>query len=204
MTWTARILLTLLTTLLAGPQFAPAVATTESVAPAADAVTLTATEAELVASSAALFEDAGLRLPDEFVASFHDDTAACSDNLGLSTIENGTPRIRVCWSHEDPGVEARLQQQALVHELAHAWADENLDDATRAAFVEISGADTWNRAASDWSERGTERAADLITWALLDPAVLFVDFADMSCHIWAPAFELLTGVEAPAPLEDAC
>lgn len=189
---------------MAGPGAASAVAIADPEVARLEPVTLTAAEADLVATSKALFEDAGLQLPGEIVASFHDDTAACSGNLGLSTIENGTPRVRVCWSHEDPGVEARLQQQALVHELAHAWADENLDDATRAAFVEISGADTWNRAASDWNERGTERAADLITWALLDPAVLFVDFDDTSCFVWAPAFEMLTGVDAPASLTDAC
>ena len=101
-------------------------------------------------------------------------------------------------------MEARLQEQVIVHELAHAWADQNLDDARRDAFVEFTGADSWNLAASEWNDRGTERAADLITWALLDPAVLFVDFGDMSCHAWAAAFELLTEQPAPATLTEAC
>ena len=138
------------------------------------------------------------------VPSFHNTIEACNDNLGLSTVEDGVARVRVCWSHENPGVELRLQEQALVHELAHAWAKRNLDDARREVFVEFSGSASWSLAADGWSDRGTERAADLITWALLDPAVLFVDFEGTSCHTWAPAFELLTGAAAPASLAEAC
>ena len=183
-----------------GESGAPASTTT----PSAPAEPLTDAEDTIVAEATALFGDAGLELPDRFVASFHHDPADCAGNLGLSTIEAGTPRVRVCWSHEEPGVEARLQTQALVHELAHAWADHNLDDVTRAAFVEFTGSGSWNLRATDWQERGTERAADLITWALLDPAVLFVEFDGLGCHGWAAAYELLTGLDAPSPITETC
>ncbi len=167
-------------------------------------VVLTAPEADILEASITLFEIAGLELPDDIVVSFHGDTEPCRGNLGLSTEEDGVSRVRVCWSHENPGVEARLQTQALVHELAHVWVGGALDDEAKAAFVEFSGAETWRHVDTEWNDRGTERAADLITWALLDPAVLFVDFSDMSCQTWAPAYELLTRTPAPAPLSDAC
>jgi hypothetical protein len=165
---------------------------------------LTAPEQEVVAVSTSLFRDAGLDFSSEIVPSFHDTTEDCGDNLGLSTIENNASRVRVCWSHENEGIEQRLQLQALVHEMAHAWTDQNLDDAIRQAFVVLTGSDTWNRRSSDWQERGTERAADLITWALLDPPVLFVEFDGMSCDVWAAAFEVLTDRPAPISVAGAC
>lgn len=150
------------------------------------------------------FTEAGLDAPTHVVPSFHTSMDACNGNLGLRTTEDGVSRVRVCWSHEDPFVELHLQGQALMHELAHAWAERNLDEARRDAFVDFTGASSWSLAADDWQDRGTEQAADLITWALLDPAVLFIDFDNGECHSWAPAFELLTGVDAPAPLLEAC
>lgn len=214
MTWTARTLLALVTTVVTTAAAGGGLVgtTTEASPPASDAAIaplgevteLTMAQTELVAASFERFADAGLTPPTHVVASFHSSVDACNGNLGLSTVEDGVARVRVCWGHENPGVELRLQEQALVHELAHAWAKRNIDDARRNAFVEFTGAASWDLAIDGWNDRGTERAADLITWALLDPAVLFVDFDDTSCHTWAPAFELLTGVEAPAPLIDAC
>lgn len=216
MTFTTRTLLTLLTTLLttaaaggaliadtaeAASTPAPQV---ESPSPLGEISELTPAQSELVTKSFGRFTQAGLVAPGDVVPSFHDSMDDCNGNLGLSTVENGVQRVRICWTHENPGVELRLQEQALVHELAHAWADLNLDDESKDAFVEHSHADSWNLATSEWGERGTERSADLITWALLDPASLFVDFGEMSCAEWAEAFEHLTGVDAPATLTEAC
>lgn len=214
MTWTARTLLPLLTTLLtvaaaAGTLFnadsnTPTPAPVAVVSSLGEVADLTTAQAELVTTSFERFTDAGLAAPTRVVPSFHDSIEACNGNLGLSTVEDGVARVRVCWSHEDPGVELLLQEQALMHELAHAWAKINLDDARRDAFVEFSGSASWDLAADSWNARGTERAADLVTWALLDPSVLFIDFDEMSCQTWAPAFELLTSAPAPAQLSEAC
>ena len=210
MPWFTRTFVALLATLIA------AITTGEFSAPAAsDPVSppplelgavseLTAEQEALMTTSLDRFTQAGLTAPNHAVASFHDSLEACNGNLGLRTTEAGVTRVRVCWAHEDPAIEIRLQEQALVHELAHAWAERNLDDARRDAFVEFTGSASWAGAADAWNDRGTERAADLITWALLDPAVLFVEFAAADCHTWAPAFQLLTDAPAPAPLAGAC
>lgn len=210
MTWITRTLLALLAMFIgatatgefdtmADQRHAPTTSNTLG-----EVTELTPEQEALVASSLDRFSQAGLDAPSHVVPSFHKSLDACNGNLGLRTTEDGVSRVRVCWSHENPGVELRLQEQALVHELAHAWAERNLDDARRDAFVEFTGAASWDLAAHGWNDRGTERSADLVTWALLDPAVLFVDFDAASCHTWAPAFELLTGAAAPAPLAEAC
>lgn len=213
MTWIARTLFTLLATVLTAtaaggwaadePVQLPE-ATPQEVSPLGEVTELTPAQSTLMTTSLERFTQAGLEAPVHVVPSFHKSMDACNGNLGLSTIEDGVARVRVCWSHENPGVELRLQEQALVHELAHAWAKVSLDDARRDAFVEFTESSSWDLAAHGWNDRGTERSADLITWALLDPAVLFVDFDNGECHTWAPAFELLTGVDAPGPLTGAC
>ncbi len=214
MTWTARSLLTLFTTFLtlwaSGGVYEsngaedPQPAATAAIGSLGEALPLSAAQSDLVSASFDRFSTAGMAAPTHVVPSFHDSIEACNGNLGLSTVEDGVARVRVCWSHEDPMVELLLQEQALMHELAHAWAKINVDDARRDAFVEFSGSASWDLAADSWNARGTERAADLVTWALLDPSVLFIDFAEMSCQTWAPAFELLTSAPAPAQLSEAC
>ena len=162
----------------------------------------TAAEAELVAEVHARFADHGLELPADLAIGFHDDATACNGNYGRFEPAAPGPRVRVCWTHENPGVELVLRRQALVHEAAHAWAYDQLDDATRIAFVELTGSDSWNESTSDWQLRGTERAAELITWAVLDPAVLFLETDGVDCQVWQDAYQLLTGHEAPPALAE--
>lgn len=162
------------------------------------AVPHTAVDAAIVATAIDAFAGHGLEFGVEPVVSFHDDAAACSGNLGYWTDEAGVDRIRVCWTDDDARVQEILRTQALVHELAHAWVYRNTDAATRDAFVELVAADSWNGAEAAWVDRGTEVAAELVTWAVLDPAVLFVEFAESSCGTWAAGYELLVGATAPA------
>jgi len=206
MTRTARILITItiIAVITARTNSSADAETPIPSQPLGEATPLSATEAELLAASADLFHSNGMDLPDGLVASFHDDEADCEDMLGLFTVEEDGPRVRVCWTHDDPGVQRRLQEQALVHELAHAWVDSNVSDGTREEFVVLTEAETWNSRSSEWNDRGTERAADLITWALLDPAVLFVDFASVPCETWIAAFELITSSPTPVTLTGAC
>ncbi|MEM7287016.1 MAG: hypothetical protein AAF480_11745 [Actinomycetota bacterium] len=173
--------------------------------PALGALTpLTAPEAEIVGEALALFDGAGLTLGSTPAVSFHDDKADCAGNLGFWVDESGLDRIRVCWTHEDPVVQTTLQTQALVHELAHAWAHRQVDGDDRAAFSAFVGAAGWEAHDAAWVDRGTEVAAELVTWAVLDPAVSFIDFDAEPCTDWAEAFELLTGAVAPTHVGSDC
>lgn len=164
------------------------------------------TEAQMsvVVDALAHLESGGLSIAGAPVVSFHDDLGDCGGNLAYWQAEDGIDRVWVCWTHEDPAVERTVQTQALVHELAHAWVYANTSEAQRIEFMELAGSASWSDASDPWNDRGVEQAADLITWAVLDPAILFVDFDADSCDRWANAFEALTLVPAPATIQAAC
>ena len=56
----------------------------------------------------------------------------------------------------------------MLHELAHAWANVNLDEEDRGAFMDLRGLDSWNDHADSWERRGTEHVAETLAWALND------------------------------------
>lgn len=202
----AALISTLVVTLVAfGPiPFAPQQSDARPATEVADAP-LTSMQTATVAQARELFADAGLGLPADLVVRFPLDPAGCGGDLGRYEVVDGRPTASVCWTHADPEVERRLQLQALVHEFAHAWEDAVVDGPTREAFEQASGATSWAHGDSAWTDRGQEIAAELITWALLDPAVLFIDFGEIgTCARWAHAFSLLTGQPAPEPLVREC
>ncbi len=53
-----------------------------------------------------------------------------------------------------------------LHELAHVWMYDHLDEGDRSAFTELVGLDTWRDANVFWPERGVEVAAETIAWGL--------------------------------------
>lgn len=55
-----------------------------------------------------------------------------------------------------------------LHELAHVWMYDHLDDLGRSAFMERVGLDTWRDASTFWPERGVEVAAETIAWGLAE------------------------------------
>jgi hypothetical protein len=56
----------------------------------------------------------------------------------------------------------------MLHELAHIWLESRLDAADRGWYLEPTGLSTWLGAEVIWSERGGERAAEVLMWGLLD------------------------------------
>lgn len=177
---------------------------TDAVAETAEALPkLSAVESSIVTDAHELYGAAGLTLPEPVRITFHDSLEPCAGNLALYTNEL-SPSVRVCWTHENPAVERRVRTRALVHELAHAWVDGNVDDRTKLAYLLFTGLDSWRDRDEEWTERGTEHAAELITWAVLDPEVSWIDFATESCHRWPIAYSLLTGEASTEALEKAC
>jgi len=165
---------------------------------------LTVDQEEVVRSALELLDDGGFELEERPVVSFHADLADCLGNLAYWQVENGVDRIWVCWNHDDAGVQRIVRTQALVHELAHAWVHAHTSETARAVFMDVVGSSSWNGADHAWGDRGVEQAADLLTWAVLDPAVLFVDFDKADCAKWAVAYAALTGRSAPATVTGAC
>ncbi len=102
-----------------------------------------------------------------------------------------------------------MEKKIMLHELAHAWANLELSDDDRERFVRFRGLAGWNDQSHSWGERGTEHAAEVIAWGLMDvaPHVRWVEegvesfrlltIPDSDVDELSAGFELLTGSESP-------
>jgi hypothetical protein len=118
---------------------------------------LTGIQQELVDFGLDRFKAQGLPLPN-IRFEFFPTTADCGGHEGYYLHE--TPTLRMC----------SLSKSTLLHELAHAWANLNLSQDERESFADYRGLDAWNDVEDAWKQRGTEHAAEIISWALLDEA----------------------------------
>jgi hypothetical protein len=117
----------------------------------------TDTQQELVNFGLDRFEGQGLSLP-EIEFEFFPTTLDCEGHMGYYLHASRT--LRMC----------SMSKSTLLHELAHAWANINLSRAERASFASYRGLNAWNDDGDVWKERGTEHAAEIIAWALMDEA----------------------------------
>ena len=207
---TFRILAaTLLTTILVGSlppgqggaaEATPATNTVELaktvVEPPAQLTLVNATpeQTETVAEAMATFDAANLELPPLQIE-FHEDEQGCKGYSGLylpttATRPAPTDRIEIC---------SRLKI-ILLHELAHAWKQHNLDDETKAAFTAHWGLENWNDKADAHDDRGVERAAHTIAFTLNQVDANANDaIVDYVCD-----YELLTGMTLDIHTKIAC
>lgn len=59
-----------------------------------------------------------------------------------------------------------VDEEVVVHELAHAWTFVHLTDDDRLDFALRRGTPTWRSREHPWMDRASEHAADIITWYL--------------------------------------
>lgn len=154
----------------------------------------TAEEQQIIDWALRLFEEAGLQLP-RLEIGFYDTKDACGGNKGTYRPQPiGVARVRVCDWHDRETLREAWRRKTLVHELAHAWAHHNLDDEHRQEFVEHRGLDHWNDRDEAWQTRGTEHAAEVITWGIIDrPMRVDVRIEATRVEQLTEAYELLTG-----------
>jgi hypothetical protein len=145
----------------------------------------TTPEQEAVAiDSLERFAAAGLELPDGLEVHFHDDAEACGGHaLAIAVHAEGFERVDMCTGHDF----------TLRHELAHIWAREHLDEATRAEFLEARGLDTWASTDQPWDRRGSEHLAHIIAWGLGDTPIRLGEIPDADFESLTEGFHLLTG-----------
>jgi hypothetical protein len=135
------------------------------------------------------FDRAGLELPP-LSLSFHDDRAACEGHIGY--FRPGAPAtIDICGFNWDRFLVT--PKKTVLHELAHAWAHQTLDRATRNRFLDLRGLDIWHDNSMAWEEQGIEQAAEVIAWGLIDEDLLLTSIGETDPLQLAEAFELLTG-----------
>jgi hypothetical protein len=147
------------------------------------------------------YEAAGLPLPHVSSVTFLHARSACY-NLGgqASTTAEGTS-ITLCRTPEDICLDdtcadwVASSRQLWLHELAHPWLDEHVDEATRTAFLEFVGLPRWADQNDPWQERGVERAADAIAFGLMDEPVEIAPEIHAECEERTSGFRVLTGTD---------
>jgi hypothetical protein len=81
-----------------------------------------------------------------------------------------------------------------LHELGHAWVHQHLDDDDRAAFVGHRALEHWDEPAR-WYQKGTEHAAEIMAWGLLDEDIGVRTIAPNDHASLVASFQFLTGVD---------
>ena len=135
------------------------------------------------------FEAERLVLPSLEIR-FHRSTDGCEGRMG--GYSNGTADL--CGKYVN-----WMSRRTLLHEMAHAWVDANVSADLEARFMRLRQLETWSDHAVDWEERGTEHAAEIISWAL-DGQGTGIRRASIPRNEpvqLARAYELLTGNPLP-------
>ena len=147
-----------------------------------------------------LFDRADLRLPPLLFEYHGDDTAACGGWRGAHRRVDGRSVIHICTSR--PGnVTAAL----VLHEMAHAWASVDLPDDRKAEFQALRGWTEWrNHAELAWHENGSEQAAEIIVWGLIDRPVGILTINDTGCEALDAGYRALTGQPPLHGYRDLC
>jgi hypothetical protein len=135
------------------------------------------------------FEVGELRLPSLEIR-FHRSRNGCEGRMG--GYSNGTADL--CGEHVN-----WMSRRTLLHEMAHGWVDANVSADLKARFMRLRQLETWSDHAVDWEERGTEHAAEIISWALdgQGTGMHLPSVPRNDPHQLAEAYELLTSAPLP-------
>jgi hypothetical protein len=139
------------------------------------------------------FEQAGLVLPGLTIA-FHDEKAECEGRYGYFRA-SAPAHVDICGFNGNRFLVT--PKRTILHELAHAWAHENLSEDSIQAFLRFRALDTWNDPSTPWEEKGFEHAAEIMAWALLDEDAGLHSIPDTNPAVLAAAYELLTSLPPP-------
>ena len=96
-------------------------------------------------------------------------------------------------------------QGMVLHETAHAWAAHALTDDRKAQFQALRGFEHWR--ANDevpWHENGTEQAAEILLWGLIDRPLAMVRINNTTCADLEAGFRTLTGQAPLHGFRDHC
>lgn len=135
------------------------------------------------------FDRAGLVLPPLRI-SFHDDRFGCGGNFGLYR-SGAQAQVDICGFNWDRFV--LTAKKTMLHELAHAWLEHASTATGREQFLDLRGLSTWGDDEFPWQEQGSEQAAEIIAWALMDEELELTKFRNASTQALAEAYRHLTG-----------
>jgi hypothetical protein len=137
------------------------------------------------------YREAGLDgLPDLEVY-LHRTHEECNGGIGL--YHSG--RIDLCTKESSEP----YQRKFALHEMAHGWIETNVDGAVMDRFMDIRGVAAWNDRSYDWKQRGTEQAAEIVTWGVGEGEIAPLLPETVDVRTLAGLYELLTGREPITP-----
>ena len=132
------------------------------------------------------YRTAGLDGMPDLEVYLHGAHEDCNGGIGLYH----AGRIDLCTKESSEP----YQRKFALHEMVHAWTEANVDAAVLERFMDARGIDAWNdRIADDWKERGTEQAAEIITWGLGEGEIAPLLPEITEAPTLARLYELLTG-----------
>ncbi|MGI9623438.1 MAG: hypothetical protein ACR2PK_11425 [Acidimicrobiales bacterium] len=124
------------------------------------------------------------------------DQMECHGHAGYFSVGSAGPRVDLCVPFLESALGTELRRKLVLHELAHAWDHENLDEATRQAFMDQRGMEGWNRQADDHNVRGIEHAANTIAYILMPDS--------LPDNVQSCGFTTLTGLPLPQNRIERC
>jgi hypothetical protein len=147
------------------------------------------------------YRAAGLPEPVPRTVSFP-PSVECVLYAGLATDTGEGVDLQLCFGDEETCTgedctPSTAAESTLLHELGHVWTIQNVDDAIRAAFLDARGLEVWSDPGVDRDHLGTEHAAEILAWALLDEPAWAARLPDNDCEDLAAGFRALTGREPP-------
>jgi hypothetical protein len=104
------------------------------------------------------YREAGLEGMPDLDVYLHRADEPCDGGLGLYF----AGRIDLCTKESSEP----YQRKFALHEMAHGWIEANVSTEVLQRFMDLRGIAAWNDRSFDWKERGTEQAAEIITWGL--------------------------------------
>lgn len=143
-----------------------------------------------------LYDRSGLELPPiEFVG--EEDREACYGRDGMAKPTDAGALITICAAEI-----GNAQEWVVLHEIAHAWDYHSLEDETRTQFLTLRGHAAWRE--GKWHERGSENAAEIIAWGLIDRPSKPVHIYGNSCEELLDGYLTLTGQDPLHGMTEAC
>ena len=91
------------------------------------------------------------------------------------------------------------QRKCALHEMAHGWIENNVGGEMLDRFMDIRGIAAWNDRSFDWKQRGTEQAAEIVTWGLGEGEIAPLLPETARHATLSGLYELLTGREPITP-----
>jgi hypothetical protein len=137
------------------------------------------------------YREAGLDGMPDLEIYLHRSHEDCNGGLGLYH----AGRIDLCTKESSEP----YQRKFALHEMAHGWIEINVEGAVLDRFMDIRGVAAWNDRSFDWKDRGTEQAAEIVTWGLGEGEIAPLLPEATDAPTLARLYVLLTGREPITP-----